>query len=264
MEIIVSFQNSIATIQLHRPQVKNSFHPPMIRELIRAFADISIKPEIRVVILNGSGSVFCAGADLQWMKSMVKFTYEQNQEDAGELYQMFKAIYDCPIPVIGQVHGAAFGGALGLLAACDMVIAEKNTQFCFSEVKLGLAPAVISSFIAKKCSLAQIGPWMLSGAVMSAAQAHSLGLVNEVVESEVALAASTLAHAKACLEAGPEAVRATKKLLRGISNLSIPVDSEEKIKDFTIQVISERRVSNEGQEGLSAFFERRRPSWSSK
>lgn len=186
----------IATIQLHRPQVKNSFHPPMIKELIQVFADISTKPEIRVVILNGSGSVFCARADLQWMKSMVKFTYEQNEKDASELYQLFKSIYDCPVPVIGQVHGAAFGGALGLLAACDLVIAESQTQFCFSEVKLGLAPAVISSFVAKKCILSQVTPWMLSGAVMGATQALGLGLINEIVEGEVALVSMTQVQAQ--------------------------------------------------------------------
>lgn len=264
MDIVVSFQGPIATIQLHRPQVKNSFHPSMIKELIRAFAEVSNKSEIRVIILNGSGSVFCAGADLQWMKSMVGFTYQQNKEDAGELYQLFKAIYDCPIPVIGQVHGAAFGGALGLLATCDVVIAESNTQFCFSEVKLGLAPAVISSFVVKKCPLSQVSSWMLSGAVMNATQALGLGLINKIVDGEVALAADTLAQAKAFLEAGPEAVRATKKLLRGISKLSAPMDSEEELRRLTIDAIAERRVSSEGQEGLSAFFEKRRPSWSSK
>lgn len=264
MEIKTSYQGPIARVQLHRPQVRNSFHPLMIKELKQAFFELSKNPEIRVVILSGAGSVFCAGADLQWMKSMVKFSYEENRQDAGELYQLFKAISDCSVPVIGQVHGAAFGGALGLLVTCDLVIAESKTQFCFSEVKLGLAPAVISSFVAKKCSLSQVGPWMLGGAVMSASQALGLGLVNEIVEGEPALESVVRAHADVFLKAGPEAVKATKKLLRDISKLQSDDNSEQKIKELTVQVIAERRVSEEGQEGLSAFFEKRSPSWSPK
>lgn len=257
MEIVTTYQGQVARVQLHRPDLRNSFNPPMIAELQAAFVEIPKRKDIRAIILSGAGSVFCAGADLNWMRSMADFSEEQNKEDATVLYRMFQTIFDCPIPVIGQVHGSAFGGALGLIATCDLVLAEAKTQFCFSEVKLGLAPAVISSFIARKCLLSQAAPWMLNGAVMNADQALDLRLVDHVIDGFDKLEIEAIKQAKLFSACGPEAVRATKMMLRLLPQMTV-----EQQKVLTIQTIAERRVSPEGQEGLRAFLEKRRPQWS--
>lgn len=251
----ITEEKNVAFVSLDRPDVRNAFHPDLIKKLTTEFQALSNRNDLRAIVLSGEGKVFCAGADLNWMKSMVNFSFEQNRADSEKLFEMFEAIWNCPMPVIGLVHGAAFGGALGLIAACDYVIAEQNTQLCFSEVKIGIAPAVISNFILKKCSLGKIGHYMLSGQVFTAQQAYEAGLVQKVApESHLAEA---LAHAvKNFQDAGPEAVRETKKLLRSVTDLSW---SEAKAE--TARVISERRTSTEGQEGLKSFLEKRSPNW---
>ncbi|UXR64107.1 enoyl-CoA hydratase-related protein [Bdellovibrio bacteriovorus] len=253
--VVVTEMNQVAYVKLHRPEVRNSFNPEMIAELTQIFTDLEVRKDLRAVVLQGEGKVFCAGADLNWMKEMVNFSFDQNREDSLKLYGMFEAIAQCSLPVIGMIHGAAFGGALGLVAVCDEVIAEDNTQFCFSEVKLGIAPAVISAFVNKKAVAGKVRPLMLSGVVFNAHVAHQAGLVTEVVVAgEGHTVLQKVLHNY--MQCGPEAVRETKKLLNDLDTLSW-ADQRSR----TTTVIAERRASPEGQEGLKSFLEKREPAW---
>ena len=253
--ISVSEKNGVLSVRLNRPEFRNAFSVEMIEELTKAFQKPAQDNSIRALRLEGEGKVFCAGADLSYMKEMAKFSFEKNQEDAHVLRSMFESLASCAVPVITKVHGAAFGGGLGLIAASDIVIAEEKTQYCFSEVKLGLVPAVISEFVARKSALGVVTPWMLTGQIFTTNDAIRMGLVHfgsdmDGIEDQT----NEIIHS--LLEAGPQAVRETKKLLRQISVLS-----PDQLKTETTKVISERRVSPEGQEGLAAFFEKRNPSW---
>lgn len=256
--IDVREEKHIAYVKINRPETRNAFDPRMIEELTKVFRGLNQRAELRAVVLQGEGKVFCAGADLNWMKEMVNYTFDQNRDDSKKLFAMFEAIADCSLPTICLVQGAAFGGALGLIACCDYVIADPATQFCFSEVKLGLAPAVISAFVNRRCNARKTRYYMISGAVFNSAQAIEMGLAHEVVpigDFELQLS-SIFAQVGEC---GPEAVRETKKLLN-----SLPTLSWSEQRELTTQVIAERRVSNEGQEGLKSFLEKRGPHWRSR
>lgn len=233
---------------LNRPEVKNAFHPEMIQELTEFFKQASHDKSIKAIVLKGEGTAFCAGADLNWMKEMVDYTFDQNVADSQKLWEMFEAIAFCETPVIGIAHGAVFGGALGLLACCDYVFAEEKTQFCFSEVKLGLAPAVISSFVARKSSDGHFRPLMLSAEVFSTEKAEAIGLAHKTFNGELDLATAL----KNFFANGTEAMRETKKLLNEISTATW---SEQKVE--TTKIISQRRISPEGQERLKKFVEKK-------
>lgn len=259
MSILIKKENNqFIEINLNRPQLRNAFDPEMIQKITEAFQKVSLEPNCRAVILKGEGKVFCAGADLKWMESMVNYSFAENEADAQKLFQMFDAIEQCPHPVITLVHGAAMGGALGLMAASDIVIAEKNTQFCFSEVKLGIAPAVISAFVLKTRPYAQVAPWMMSGRVFSTTQAMTMGLVTECYSAESAQEFENIVGAwkTAFVEAAPQAVKVTKNLLKKVKESSWTVQ-----KKLTTHAIAERRVSPEGQEGLKSFLNKTTPSW---
>lgn len=245
----------VAYVKLNRPDIRNAFDPSMIADITKAFTDLEKRQDIRAIVLQGEGKVFCAGADLNWMREMVSYTLEQNKEDSLKLFGMFEAIAKCSLPVIGLVQGAAFGGALGLVACCDYVMADPQTQFCFSEVKLGIAPAVISAFINRKATPGKVRHFMMSGTVFNSQQAFEAGLVNEIAANTDFT--TRLEHIlKQYKECGPEAVRETKKLLNDIPELSW-ADQKKR----TSQLIAERRVSAEGQEGLKSFLEKRSPAW---
>lgn len=252
----LSKQNQILYVTLNRPDVRNAFNAQLMKELSEAFTNAAADKDLRAVVLSGEGKVFCAGADLQSMQSMVNFTFEENQQDALVLHGLFESIYQCPVPVICSAHGAAFGGALGLLSVSDIVIAEKGTQLCFSEVKLGLAPAVISDFISRRGLLNACRPYMLSGRVFTADQALHLGLVHQLAADAHERQSMLESWVSAFSEAGPEAVRETKKLL---NQSLLKVDSAAKA--VTTKLIADRRISREGQEGLKSFLEKRTPSW---
>lgn len=243
-------------VVLMRPDVRNAFNPEMIGEITKVFMELQNKKNLRAVVLRGEGKVFCAGADLAWMQSMANYNFDQNQEDAQKLFEMFHAIERLNIPVLGLVQGAAFGGGLGLVAVCDYVVAEKDTQFCFSEAKLGIVPAVISAFVKNKTFLGQIKPYMLSAMIFNAQKACELGIINEVGEDTEAANKALRLVVKNLCECGPEALRATKALLR-----EVPYLQKEELKEKTAKVIAERRASTEGQEGIKAFLEKRTPSW---
>lgn len=251
----VEKKSGFTEITLQREDVRNAFNPEMIAEITKAFQSVKFDLETRAVVFSGSGKAFCAGADLAWMKSMVDYSFSENQKDAEVLFEMFEAIRNCEVPVIAKVHGSAFGGALGLLAAADYVIADEGTQMSFSEVKLGIAPAVISTFVLRKAVPGVVAPLMLSGKLFTAKDVLGSGLVHEAVpveqlDSRVSDFIATLS------QGGPEAVRETKKLINELWDLNF---SES--KKATSKVIAERRSSEEGQDGLRSFLEKRRPKW---
>ncbi len=257
-QIVFNIENSVAHVTLNRPEVHNAFHPDMIAEITKAFKSIQKNKNLRAVLLSGNGKGFCAGADLGWMKSMAKYTLAQNKKDATQLYDMFAAIRDCGIPVVGKVHGAALGGALGLISVCDVVFAETQTVFGFTEVRLGLAPAVISGFVAKKMHRSHMHNYFITGAKFLAAEAKAAGLVHFVIETSQLLDQATESYiSNEILTAGPQAVRETKKLLLALDGIK----SEAQLKTVTTSLIAKLRVSKEGQEGLQSFFEKRRASW---
>lgn len=252
--IKVEDKNHVRTIELNRPERRNAFHPGMIDELTSVFRD---SEGLRAVVLRGAGDSFCSGGDLEWMKSMAGYTYEENKKDSLALFDMFQAASSISCPLLGRVHGHAFGGALGLIAVCDIVVAEAGTQFCFSEVRWGLAPAVISPFVVAKMAPHKAREWMLTAKVFSAAEAADAGLVHFVGSTEqIDESLSKTLHKIS--QAGPEAVRATKQLLHFLSE-----NAESAYRTEAARVIAERRVSAEGQKGLQAFFAKTKPDWNS-
>lgn len=245
-----------ANVTLNRPDSRNAFDPQMITELTEVFRNISRDQKFRAVILDGEGKSFCAGADLQWMQSMANYSLEENRSDAQALHEMFATIRSCSIPVIARVQGHVMGGALGLLAVCDLVSAEEGTQFCFSEVKLGLVPAVISPFILEKSNRGHAQRFMITGETFSVAQAGAMGLVHHTGSEAETKSFVTKTVAALHLN-GPQAMKATKGLIQQVAPLGVGVDSSK----LTVESISQRRVSEEGQEGLKAFFSKKDPSW---
>lgn len=246
--------DDIFKITLARPEVRNAFHPDMIQELTEAFkaADAS---SARLVFLSGEGKSFCAGADLEWMKSMKNFSLEENQTDSEKLFEMFEAGRNCSLPLLGRMQGHVMGGATGLVAICDFATAEENTKFCFSEVKLGLAPAVISPFVLRKMNMVMGRELMISGRVFAAPEAAEAGLLNhQGTEAGVQKYIETVMEN--IFAAGPEATRATKELINKVSQ---PLFNG--LKQETAKVIAERRVSDEGQAGLNAFFQKSPAPW---
>ena len=174
----VTQNQNVVTVALNRPEKRNAFHPEMIVEITKVFEAFGKDKNVRAVLLTGEGESFCAGGDLEWMRSMAKFTFRKNLTDANQLYDMFWRIRSCPVPVIGRVFGHCFGGGAGLVAVCDIVAAEQKTQFCFSEVKVGLVPAVISPFVTERAQPAWIREWFLTARVFLANEAVTGGLVN--------------------------------------------------------------------------------------
>lgn len=241
---------------LKRPEVHNTFNAEMIRELTGAFAAVSASSEARVVVLAAEGKSFCAGADLNWMRAMVHYSFEENVADATGLAQMLRTIYDCSKPVIGRVHGAAFGGGVGLAAACDLAVAVESAVFCFSEVKLGLVPAVISPFVFRKVHPGLARRYFLTAEPFPATEAQRLGLIAEVAPDAAAVDAVIERWVELLCANGPEALAACKQLIDEVTD-----PDWDAVLARTAHVIAERRASAEGQEGMKAFLEKRAPTW---
>jgi methylglutaconyl-CoA hydratase len=242
-------------VTLHRPDVRNAFNDVLIEELTRAFAMAGEDPGTRVVVLAGEGPVFCAGADVTWMRKAGGYSREENEADAGRMARMLLAIDTCPKPVVALAHGAAIGGGVGLVAAADIAIAAEGTVFSLSEVRLGILPSVISPYV-----LRAIGPRFardvfLTGERFDAAEARRMGLVHAVVPSGD-LAAAGDRKVASLLASGPEAVGVAKRLIAQVAGRS-----PEEAQELTVRTIAERRASPEAKEGLTAFLEKRRPSW---
>ena len=244
----------VATVVLQRPEVRNAFNEVVIAELKKVFT--SLGADARVVVLAGDGPVFCAGADVQWMKKSKGYSEKQNTRDARAMAEMFRAIDECPRPVIGRVHGAALGGGSGLVACCDIVVAAEGTQFGFTEVRLGIVPANISTFVLPKIGARAARRYFLTGERFDAGEALRIGLVHEVVKPDL-LDSRVGAIAQEILKCGPKAVAIAKELIR--KGVSVP---RNRAIDSTVRTIARVRVSPEGQEGLAAFLEKRPPRWS--
>ena len=247
---------NIMTIRLNRPEVHNAMNAEMIAELTESFREIPKDKSVRLIVLRGNGKSFCAGADLNYMKSIAQFGFEENEKDGKKLAALFQAIYECPVPTLAVVHGAAYGGANGLLAACDMVVAEENTNFAFSEVKLGIAPATIAPFVIKHIGEFGAKELMMTGKRFKGKEAEKWHLVNHaVVENELEEAVSKLT--KQILSSAPEAVKATKVLITKV----VAEQSLERTINYTAKLIASLRASDEGQEGMAAFLEKRKAKW---
>lgn len=247
----------VTSVTLNKPEVHNAMNDVMIAELTEAFNSFLENTSTRVVVLRGNGKSFCAGADLNYMKSIAGFGFDENVKDGQKLAVLFKAIYDCPIPTIALVHGAVFGGANGLLAACDIVIAEENTTFAFSEVKLGIAPATIAPFVIKRIGEFGAKELMMTGKRFKAPEAQKWNLVNHICPIDE-LENTSQELVKQLLGSAPQAVKETKQLIKKV--ISSHQNSDELI-EFTTIKIAELRASEEGQEGMASFLEKRKPNW---
>lgn len=252
----IAIDGPVARVTLSRPELHNAFNEVMIGELHEAFTTLGKDNKVRAVILSGEGKSFCAGADLNWMKKMVDYTFEENVQDAHTLSAMLKAIHDCPKPVIARVHGAAFGGGVGLIAACDMAFSVEAASFCLSEVKLGLLPAVISPFVIKKIGQGHARRYFLTAERFKAAEARHIGLISDTVPDEATLDTVINDVVTAIVGNGPEAVSHCKVLIEKVCHFDW-----ERAVDITTKMIAERRASAEGQEGMKAFLEKRQPGW---
>ena len=255
--IKVQMGESIAWLSLDRPEVRNALNAAMIGELTEAFDWLNSRDDIRVVVVKGNGKAFCAGADLGYMKDMAKFSYNQNIADAEKLSGLFQAIYYCSKAVIVEVHGACIGGANGLVAAADIVIAEKETKFAFTEVRLGLTPATISPFVVAKIGHTPAKELMLTGRRFTADEAKAFGLVNAVVDASEMLDTER-EYIDCFMQASPDAIAECKNLLRLVTGTG---DRLSPVFHQTSVLIANQRISKAGQEGLSAFFDKRRPNW---
>lgn len=247
----------IAILTLNRPEIHNAFDDVMISELLQALKDVEDSEQARVLVLRSEGKNFSAGADLNWMRSMADKNYQQNVEDAGELGLLMERLDLLSKPSIALVQGAAFGGAVGLAACCDIVLAQPRSSFCLSEVKIGLIPAVISPYVVRTIGERQSRRYMLTAERFFADEAQKLGLVNDVVDDFEEPLNNLL---DALLANSPQAVTACKELIRNVGSRPINKD----VREHTIKAIAEIRVSDEGQEGLSAFLEKRPAAWLNK
>ena len=250
-----SMEGPVAHVRLNRPDVRNAFNAQLIAELTAAFAALGQDPNVRAIVLSGEGKVFCGGADISWMRASLDLSYEENVADAKAMSDMFRAIDRCPKPVIGRIHGAALGGGAGLAAVCDIVIASSDAIFGFTEVKLGIIPAVISPFVLAKIGVSNARALFLTGERFEAKRAYAIGLVHEVVIADT-LDVCMERIVNELLSAGPSAVAAAKALVP-----LVRAASYEESLDLTAQAIARQRTTEEGQEGLRAFLERRKASW---
>ena len=254
----VTRDGPFARVALARPEVRNAFNAPLIEQLRRTFKALAAEPPgaLRGVVLEGEGTTFCAGADVTWMREARDMSTEDNERDAAAMQAMFTAIDTCPVPVIARVQGAALGGGMGLCAASDIVVATSGATFGFTETKLGIVPAVISTFVVPKVGESHARALFLTGERFDAERARTIGLVHEVVADLEALDGRIASLLDELRSTGPTAVRRAKLLLGQLRTLGVP-----EARGRMPRHIAEQRTSDEGQEGLAAFLERRPPSW---
>jgi methylglutaconyl-CoA hydratase len=253
--VAFTFADGIARVTLARPDVRNAFNANVIAELHDIFARIAAADDVRAVVLAGEGKVFCGGADVNWMRESLDLSFEANAIDAERMSDMFRAIDNCPRPVIARIQGAALGGGAGLAAVCDVAIAADDAIFGFTEVKLGILPAVISPFVLSKIGASQARALFLTGERFDAARALRIGLVHDVVPAD-ALDTAVDKCIGEIRSAGPYAVSAAKLLIRRVL-----ASTYEDSRAITTRAIADQRISPEGQEGLRAFLERRKASF---
>jgi methylglutaconyl-CoA hydratase len=251
----VDFEPPVARIWLNRPEVRNAFDGLMVTELRKTLFDLRSVDPIRVIVLGGRGASFCAGADLQWMKATAAFSREENLREAQALADLFFTVYESPKPIVARVHGAALGGGSGLVAASDIPVASLGTQFGFTEVRLGIVPAVISPYVIGKIGESAARELFLTGERFEAVKALEIGLVRAAVP-EADLDQAVEGRVQELLKAGPRAIAEAKALIREVAWRRV-----EDVQRYTVERIADIRRSAEGQEGMRAFLEKRKPHW---
>ena len=245
--------HGVASITLRRPERRNAFDAELISGIVDALAHVSL--DARAVVLRSEGDAFCAGADLNWMKGMVDYSLDQNVADSRALAEMFRALDDLPMPLLARVQGAAIGGGAGLVAVADIAVASTQATFGFTEVRLGIIPAVVSPYVVRKIGPAHASALFVSGIRFDAQRALEIGLV-EAVEPPEELDAKLGLYLDAVVAGGPHAVNAAKRLVRDVTGRPL-----SEVRQLTVERIAELRVSREGQEGMRAFLERRPARW---
>lgn len=245
----------VLTITLNRPEQHNAMNPEMVGALTEVFSQLPGRDDVRVVVLTGNGRSFCAGADLSFMRAAADYTFAQNVADGQAIFDLMWAVDNCPKPVVGRVNGAAIGGGAGLISCCDIVVAVENAQFGFSESRLGIVPAVISPFVVAKIGPTYARELFLTGERFFARRAQEIGLIQHV-SSEEQLDKKVNQRVTELLQAAPGAQAAVKELLRNVA-----FRPKEEMRDYTANLIAQRRASEEGREGMTAFLEKRKPWW---
>lgn len=249
-------KGGVLTLTLARPEARNALNAEMIAELTKKFRDLSNDNSIRVLILAAEGQTFCAGADAVWMKSLKNASESENLADAQKLFDLFRSVYEFPHPIIARVQGGAFGGGAGLMCCSDIVVMADDAQTAFSEVRLGVVPATISTFVLRKIGEGRARELFLTGRRINAQECLSFGLATEIVSADK-LDEAVVRWTEELLKASPTAQTVTKELLSEVQRLSL-----EQAREFTPLRIARQRVSPEGQEGLAALLEKRAPNWS--
>jgi len=248
-------REDVAYITFCRPDVHNAFNDTVIYEMTDLFNKLNEEKELRAVVLTGEGKSFCAGADLNWMKRVITQSFEENLKESNALADLFAMIYNFRCPVIGKINGAAIGGGVGFVAVCDIAIAAEKAVFSFSEVKIGLVPACIGPYVVKKIGEGKAREFFITGERMKGKKAFKIGLVNEYVDDDK-LDGVIDELIKTIKSSGPEAIAVAKQLVSSVPNMS-----EAEYKPFTAEMIAKLRISDEGQEGMNAFLEKRKPKW---
>jgi len=253
--IEVSKNKEIVTVTLNRPEVHNAMNEHLMVELTNIFKDLSKDKTVRVIILTGKGKSFCAGADLNWMKSMVNYSMQKNLKDSKLLLNLFEAIYECPKPVIGRINGHAFGGGIGLIAVCDITISIPDLKFAFSEANLGIIPSVISTFVRPRINSSTMRRLFITAERFDSEIAHNIGLLDFIVASDE-LDSKVNYYIDQVKDSGPNAIKEIKKLIKNLGEMDT-----NSYKNYTLEKISELRVSDEGQDGINAFLNKTKPKW---
>ena len=254
--LTIGVADKVATVTLNRPDLRNAFNEQAIAELALAFDELGRNELVRAIVLAANGSAFCAGADLNWMKKMAAYSHDENLADASRLADMLRTIYLCPKPTVAKVQGDCYAGGMGLVAACDIVVAAVGVNFCLSEVKLGLIPATISPYVIKAMGEQAARRYFLTAERFDAAAALRIGMAHEVVEPD-ALDTTVASVVKALVSNSPHAVAEAKKLVREVVNAPV---TDALLLD-TAGRIAAIRASSEGREGVASFLEKRKPNW---
>ncbi|HEX6019836.1 MAG TPA: enoyl-CoA hydratase/isomerase family protein [Burkholderiaceae bacterium] len=247
---------AVARVWLDRPDVRNAFNDAVIAELGAAFRKLGGDASLRAIVLGGRGKAFCAGGDLNWMRTMADYSWEQNRADAQRLADMLWTLYSCPIPVVGRVHGDCYAGGVGLAAVCDVLVAAEGMHFCLSEARLGLLPATIGPYVVRALGEQASRRYFVTAERFGAAEAHRLGFVHELASAE-AIDAKVDAIVQTLLANGPAAVRASKRLVKDLAG-QLPT---AELRADTARRIADIRASDEGREGVQAFLSKRSPNW---
>ena len=249
-------QGAVARVWLNRPDVRNAFNDSVIAELTAAFCELGADASLRAIVIGGHGKAFCAGGDLNWMRAMADYSWEQNRADAQALADMLYTLYTCPLPLVGRVHGDCYAGGVGLASVCDVLVAAEGMHFCLSEARLGLLPATIGPYVVRALGEQASRRYFISAERFSAAEAHRLGFVHELATAET-IDAKVDAIVQTLVANGPAAVKASKKLVQDLAGQPLTAA----LRADTARRIADIRASDEGREGVQSFLNKRTPRW---